>query len=85
MSHVTIAVGPTPPKNPPKQKSGAAIGLSTVESRRRNVASAPAKGGAKPARAPRVPRVPRAAKPAAPAPAPTPAVEPEITDAGATE
>jgi large subunit ribosomal protein L22 len=41
MSHVTIAVGHTPPKKQPKRKSGASIQLSTVETRRRNVASAP--------------------------------------------
>ncbi|GAC1399539.1 MAG: hypothetical protein NVS2B8_22220 [Vulcanimicrobiaceae bacterium] len=44
MSHVTIAVGHTPPKNAPRKKSGASIELSTVESRRRSVAApAPAK------------------------------------------
>jgi large subunit ribosomal protein L22 len=64
MSHVTIAVGHTPPKRQPKRKSGASIELSTVDSRRRSVA------GSTPA--------PRARKPkaAAPAPAPTPASEP---------
>ena len=41
MSHVTIAVGNTPPKKQPKRKSGASIQLSTVETRRRSVASAP--------------------------------------------
>jgi len=40
MSHVTIAVGHTRPKTQPK-KSGASIELSTVETRRRGVASAP--------------------------------------------
>jgi large subunit ribosomal protein L22 len=40
MSHVTIAVGTTPPK-PQKRKSGASIELSTVETRRRGVAAAP--------------------------------------------
>ncbi len=39
MSHVTIAVGHTPPKNAPRKKSGASIELSTVESRRRSVAT----------------------------------------------
>jgi large subunit ribosomal protein L22 len=50
MSHVTIAVGPTPPKHQPKKKSGASIALSTVESRRRSVAAsaAPAKRTRKP-------------------------------------
>jgi large subunit ribosomal protein L22 len=42
MSHVTIAVGHTPPKHQPKQRSGASIELSTVDSRRRNAATAPA-------------------------------------------
>ena len=42
MSHVTIVVGSTPPKHQPKKKSGASIALSTVDTRRRNVAS-PAK------------------------------------------
>jgi large subunit ribosomal protein L22 len=97
MSHVTIAVGLTPPKHQPKQKSGASIELSTIETRRRNVAgSAPAAPAAKRARKP-------AAQAAAPAqavlPAPVP-VEPEpvieapieartetttATDAGASE
>jgi large subunit ribosomal protein L22 len=40
MSHVTIAVGATPPKHQPRQRSGAAIELSTVESRQARVASA---------------------------------------------
>ena len=40
MSHVTIAVGPTPPKHQPRQRPGASIELSTVESRRAQVASA---------------------------------------------
>src|SRR5580692_7296621 len=40
MSHVTIAVGATPPKHQPRQRSGASIELSTVESRRSQVASA---------------------------------------------
>ena len=40
MSHVTIAVGATPPKHQPRQRSGAAIALSTVESRRTHIASA---------------------------------------------
>ena len=30
MSHVTIAVGPTPPKHQPKKRSGASIALSTA-------------------------------------------------------
>ena len=42
MSHVTIAVGHTPPKSQPKKRSGASIELSTVDSRRRSVAKAPA-------------------------------------------
>ncbi len=53
MSHVTIAVGPTPPKSQPKKKSGASIALSTLDSRRRNVAgSAPAARTRKPKAAP---------------------------------
>jgi large subunit ribosomal protein L22 len=76
MSHVTIAVGPTPPKHQPKKKSGASIALSNVDSRRRGVASsAPATRA----------RRPKAATPVqtalpAPAPAPVPA-EPEPTPA----
>jgi large subunit ribosomal protein L22 len=56
MSHVTIAVGATPPKRQPRQRAGAAIALSTVESRRTQAASA------KPAPA----RKKKAAKAAAP-------------------
>jgi hypothetical protein len=40
MSHVTIAVGATPPNRQPRQRAGASIQLSTVESRRTQVASA---------------------------------------------
>jgi large subunit ribosomal protein L22 len=47
MSHVTIAVGSTPPKHQPKNKSGASIELSTVDSRRRTAAT-PAKRERKP-------------------------------------
>jgi len=39
MSHVTIAVGDVAPKHPPKQRAGAAIGLSTRESRAAKAAS----------------------------------------------
>ena len=39
MSHVTIAVGPTPPKRQPAKRSGASIVLSTVDSRRAQAAS----------------------------------------------
>ncbi len=46
MSHVTIAVSSTPPKHQKKNKPGASIALSTVESRRRS-AAAPAKTPAK--------------------------------------
>ena len=46
MSHVTIAVSSTPPKHLKKNKPGASIALSTVESRRRS-AAAPAKTPAK--------------------------------------
>ena len=61
MSHVTIAVGNTPPKKQPKRRSGASIQLSTVETRRRNVAGAPA-----PKRT-RAPKAPQAATPEPPA------------------
>jgi large subunit ribosomal protein L22 len=37
MSHVTIAVGPQPPKKQPKRKSGASIEMSTRDSRTRRV------------------------------------------------
>jgi large subunit ribosomal protein L22 len=40
MSHVTIAVGATPPKHPPKQRSGAAVALSTRDSRQAKAAAA---------------------------------------------
>jgi large subunit ribosomal protein L22 len=40
MSHVTIAVGENPPKRQPRQRAGASIALSTVESRRAQAASA---------------------------------------------
>ena len=50
MSHVTIAVGHTPPKHLPKRKSGASIELATVETRRRNVAGTPAPAKKRPAR-----------------------------------
>jgi large subunit ribosomal protein L22 len=40
LSHVTIAVGPQPPKHQPKQRAGAAIGLSTREQRQNRAASA---------------------------------------------
>ena len=56
MSHVTIGVGAEAPKRQPRQRSGAAIALSTVESRRAQAASA------KPAAT----RKKKAAKPAAP-------------------
>jgi large subunit ribosomal protein L22 len=39
MSHVTIAVGPNPPAHQPRRRAGAAIALSTVESRRAAAAS----------------------------------------------
>ncbi len=39
MSHVTIAVGNTPPKRQPKNKAGASIALPSIETRRRNVAA----------------------------------------------
>jgi large subunit ribosomal protein L22 len=40
MSHVTIAVGATPPKRQARKRPGASIALSTVESRRAQAASA---------------------------------------------
>ena len=40
LSHVTIAVGATPPKHQPKQRSGAAIGQRTLKQRQAQVASA---------------------------------------------
>ena len=40
LSHVTIAVGPTPPKHQPKRRSGASIALSTREERQTKAASA---------------------------------------------
>ncbi len=38
LAHVTIAVGPQPPKKQPKQRSGAAIGLKTRAQRQAQVA-----------------------------------------------
>jgi large subunit ribosomal protein L22 len=40
MSHVTIAVGATPPKHQPKQRPGAAVAVSTRDSRQAKAASA---------------------------------------------
>src|SRR5580704_8099834 len=40
MSHVTIAVGATPPKREPRKRPGASIALSTVASRQARAASA---------------------------------------------
>jgi large subunit ribosomal protein L22 len=69
MSHVTIAVGHTPPTKARKKKSGASIALSTVETRRRGVAAAAPK---------RTARAPRAkSKPTTPSAPITPAVTPE--------
>ncbi len=48
MSHVTIAVGQTPPKHHPRQRAGASIALSTLETRRRSVAATPARRTRKP-------------------------------------
>jgi len=56
MSHVTIAVGSMPPKHQPKKKPGASIALSTVDTRRRNVAA-----GAAPKRRARKPKAAAAA------------------------
>ncbi|MGD0051406.1 MAG: 50S ribosomal protein L22 [Vulcanimicrobiaceae bacterium] len=55
LSHVTIAVGPTPPKHQPKRRSGASIALSTREERQTKAASAkpaPQRRKKKPAAAP---------------------------------
>ena len=50
LSHVTIAVGPQPPKKQPKQRSGAAIGLKTRAQRQAQVAGSKKKAAsAKPA------------------------------------
>jgi large subunit ribosomal protein L22 len=38
MSHVTIAVGTTPPKHKPKQRSGAAVAVAQTDRRRRPAA-----------------------------------------------
>lgn len=57
LSHVTIVVGNVVPTRRPKQRSGAAIGMSSVETRRSAVAQAPAK---KPSRT-RKPKVAAAA------------------------
>ena len=40
MSHVTIAVGATPPEHPPKQRPGASIAISTRDSRQAKAAAA---------------------------------------------
>ena len=40
MSHVTIAVGATPPKHQPRQRAGASIALSTLDTRQVKAASA---------------------------------------------
>src|SRR3979411_2033273 len=39
LSHVTIAVGPQPPKHQPKQRSGAAIGMKTITQRQAQAAT----------------------------------------------
>ncbi|MEO7038717.1 MAG: 50S ribosomal protein L22 [Candidatus Elarobacter sp.] len=39
LSHVTIAVGPQPPKRQPKQRSGAAIGMKTLTQRQAQAAT----------------------------------------------
>jgi large subunit ribosomal protein L22 len=46
LSHVTIAVGPQPPKRQPKQRSGAAIGLKTRTQRQAQAATTKPKSGA---------------------------------------
>jgi hypothetical protein len=55
LSHVTIAVGPQPPKRQPKQRSGAAIGLSSRAQRQVQAATS------KPAASPRRKKQPAAA------------------------
>jgi large subunit ribosomal protein L22 len=47
LSHVTIAVGPERPKNQPKQRSGAAIGLKTRTQRQAQAATTKPKTKAK--------------------------------------
>ena len=47
LSHVTIAVGPQQPKNEPKRRSGAAIGLKTRTQRQAQVAGAKKASSAK--------------------------------------
>lgn len=59
MSHVTIAVGPTPPTHQPKRRSGASIALPTLDTRRRAAA------GPAPARRTRTPKARAAAAGAA--------------------
>ena len=51
MSHVTIAVGPTPPKHQPKRRAGASIALAKKQPRRTGAGTgtAPAKRTRKPA------------------------------------
>jgi ribosomal protein L22 len=46
LSHVTIAVGPQPPKKQPKQRSGAAIGLKTLTQRQAKAATSKPKAAA---------------------------------------
>jgi large subunit ribosomal protein L22 len=67
LSHVTVAVGPTPPKHQPKQRSGASIALSTREQRQTRVASSK-------------PATTRRKKQQAPAPAPAPAPSTETAE-----
>lgn len=55
LSHVTIAVGPQPPKRQPKQRSGAAIGLTSRAQRQVQAATT------KPAASPRRKKQPAAA------------------------
>jgi large subunit ribosomal protein L22 len=49
LSHVTIAVGPQPPKKQPKQRSGAAISLKTRAQRQAQVAGSKKAASPKPA------------------------------------
>lgn len=47
MSHVTIAVGPTPPKHQPRKRPGASIAITSAEDRRRAAATPARKSPAK--------------------------------------
>jgi large subunit ribosomal protein L22 len=82
MSHVTIAVGTTPPKHQPKQRAGASIAVAKTDRRRR--AAAPGAAASEPAKR-RTQRAPKAQAAAAPAvePAPVETTEQAQPEAGA--